>query len=491
MSRRRGCSGGLVAAVIAFSASACGGADYRSSAALTDRGLPPAVSPGSGGAEAAPPGPLARRRRPLVVPTETRLSNGIRVLFVEEHAFPSATLGFVVDRGVAAAAPGVAELYTQAMYSASTKNATARDNREELSWRGARLDGNVSQDAVSLSVTAISALLPQVLPHVCAMATGPIFDDDALDGARINARTTALRARENPDDMAEVALRPLLFPDRHPYGVVPWLESPTRFTSMARNEVENFRDMFVAADRITVVVAGDVKPPAIVPGLEKCLAGLARKKGALAPPIPPPAAPSRSHVVLVPRAGASQANIWLGFTGVRRSDPSLAALLVLKSLLGRSLSGRLNLAIRGEHGYSYGVHMMTRTWREGGMIAVTTAANSAHAAETVKGLLTELARIQREPIPAPELDRAKLHAAARVTSDDGGFGGLSQLAALGLPLRHYEDLAEGIEAITEADLRAAATRFFGSTVQVAVVGDPSLAEPLRALGIGDVTIRRD
>lgn len=481
-------------AALALAFLGCGGGNYRPAGALDDRRPPPVVAPRAGAAESeAPPArPLKRKRRPLADPTELRLTNGVRVLFLEEHDFPAATVGFILDRGAAAAPPGVAELYAQAIRGGSTKSASAKDNRGELTWLGAQISSHASQDSVSLTVTAISALLPQLVPHVCAMATTATFDDDSLGDARATARSAALHMREDPETIADIALRPLLFPDRHPYGFVPSASNPARFSEMSKNELENFRDMYVAADRLTVVVSGDVKPPMLLPRLEQCLAGVARKKGAAAPSVPAAAAPSKPRIVLVPRAGASQANIELGFMGVRRSDPSLGALLVLESLLGRSLSGRMNLTIRAEHGYSYGVHMRTRAWRDGGMIAVSTSANTANAVDTVRGLLSELQRVQSQPISVPELERAKLHAGARVAADAGdNGGGLSLLAALGLPLRHYEDLAQSIERITEADLQAAATKAFGTSVQMAIVGDPSLADPLRALGVGEVTLRRE
>ena len=487
----------LIALIATLAGStACGGGGYTQAAKLSDRRSSPAVTPGgtTSVADHAPPR-LKRKRRPVPDPTETRLSNGVRVLFYEQHDFPAASLGFVLDRGASAAPPEVAELYANAIPIGSTKNESSKDATGELAWLGAHMGARAWQDAVSVSVTTLSVLLPQVLPRVCAMATTPTFDDDSLTFARANAKRSAHAYREDPSTMSDVALRSLLFPDRHPYGLVAVAGNATRFEQMSKNELENFRDMYVAADRLTVIASGDIKPAELIPRLERCLAHVTRKKGADAPPIPAAITPNKARIVLVPRANASQANISLGFIGVRRGDPRAASLAVLESILGRSLSGRMNLNIRAEHGYSYGVRMATHSWREGGMIAVNTSADTAHAADTVKGLLAELQRIQNEPIEAAELERAKLHAASGllvVDNSASGFGLLQSLAIYGLPLGHFEQLALRIEATTEADVQAAATKSFTTgSVQIAVVGDPSLADSLRALGIGEVTVRRE
>lgn len=98
-----------------------------------------------------------------------------------------------------------------------------------------------------------------------------------------------------------------------------------------------------------------------------------------------------------------------------------------------------------------------------------------------------------QPISAPELRRAKLNAIShRIDGDDVSSGWLVMLASSGLPLRYYEQLAQQIEAVSESDVQAAAKRYFTTgNVQIAVVGDASLADSLRALGIGEVTVRPD
>lgn len=122
--------------------------------------------------------------------------------------------------------------------------------------------------------------------------------------------------------------------------------------------------------------------------------------------------------------------------------------------------------------------------------------DTAHAAETVKGLLSELQRVQDQPIEGADLARAKLNAVAEIVSaEEAGSGSISlleSLAASGLSLRHHEELAQSIERVSEADVQAAAKKYFTTnTVQIAVVGEPSLADSLRALGIGEVRVVRE
>jgi len=243
------------------------------------------------------------------------------------------------------------------------------------------------------------------------------------------------------------------------------------------------------------VLVGDFKPVTVLARLEQRLGKLPRKKASAPPSAAQPAAPSRARIVVVPRKGASQSNVAIGFAGAPQASDDQAALAILETMLGRSLSGRLDLKVRGEHGFTYGVEMNAPSWRTAGVIEITAAVEAAHTAEAVKGLLGELTRAGTQPIEPEELMRAKIHALGELGYEDEGstdmdLGMLETLATEDLPLDWYGKVASRLESLEEADVREAAARFFtANTAQIAVVGDPDVVVgPLRALGIGDVEV---
>jgi predicted Zn-dependent peptidase len=120
------------------------------------------------------------------------------------------------------------------------------------------------------------------------------------------------------------------------------------------------------------------------------------------------------------------------------------------------------------------------------MVYVETAVETAHTAQAVKSIVAELSRVRTEPVDEAELARAKSHAA-----DHADERALATLAVSGLPLGYDEDVAARVDRLTQEDVRAAAHRVLATeVVQIAIVGDPDvIAEPLRALGIAEVTVR--
>ncbi len=436
-----------------------------------------------------PPAPLARKMRRASRPTETRLSNGIRVLMLERHDFPAATVGLVLDRGAASAPSGVASLYAEAIRGSSGEH-SRKDAFGYLRYIGATTRTWATRDAVSISTTALSPFVWGAFERVAPMMTKPLFESEDLADARTSARADAAIERERGTDKARAAMFEMLFPSGHPYGRTTSAWDDARYEKMSKNELESFQSMFVVAERVSVVAVGDFSPKELVRQLEKRLRGLPKKKAGVPPEPPPIQRPARARITIIDRKGASQSNVAIGFSGARRAEQVHAPLAILQSMLGRGLSGRLNLKVRGEHGATYGVHMRDHAWRDGGAIEVFAAIDTQATAKALSGLMTELARVRTEAVEDAELTRAKAHAIDSAIDVDS-YGSLASLAGAGLPLDHWDKLEMAIAAQSSEDVQQAAATYLATDVaQIAIVGDAdAIATPLRALNIGEVTIK--
>jgi zinc protease len=479
---------------LAFLTVACASADtFVPAGPLYDRRPPPVARESEsrrGSALTVQPGPLSRSPRARTSPTETRLTNGVRVLLLEQRAFPAAQVAFVLDRGADAAPSGVGALYAHAMRGSSREH-SARDAYEYLGYLGARASSWVTHDAIGITVTALAPLITGAVSRVAPMFASPTFAKEDLARARAEAIAIAARERDDPKAIARATLASLVFPEDHPYARGIYPAETKRLETMSRFELESFRNMFVVPERVTVVAVGAFDRRALLRQLERSLGRLPAKRASLPPPMPSAVPPGRPKIVIVRRKGASQSNVAIGFPGARYDAPVQAALRVLSSALGRGLSSRLSLNVRGEHGFSYGVRLRNQAFREGGMVVIEAAVDTPHTAEAVAGLLGELERVRREPIDEQELTRAKIH--VQDDEDANGrstFGALQGLAAYGLPLRWDEQTAARASSLTSEEVRLAAEQLFSlDTVQIAVVGDAdAVAAPLRAMGTGEVVV---
>ena len=503
---------GLLALVglLATGAVACGGGrDFQAPKTLAEyrpvrRTTAPAATDDAAEAfRASPPAPARaaeRAPRAPALPSEVRLSNGIRVVMLERHDFPSISAVLVLDRGAAAGSPGLAELYSEAMLGSSSEY-TATEAWQYLGFVGGNVSNHTWFDAVGLEITALSPLFHSALSRATPMFTSPSLDGDDLDEARTHLAAKHARADADPADVARDAVYAAVFAAPHPYGT-PIGGEPARLggrkvgdhggPKITNAAVRGFRGSNLGAEHVGVAVVGDFKPAAIQRILENALGKLPR-----ASPSPPPSFPAIApgggrKVIVIDRPGAAQSSVAIGWVGPRASEPDLVTLDVLAGATAGDLSTRLNLTVRKELGASYGVRMSAVGLRASGIITIAAAIDTARTVDALRGLFKELDRLRTEPLSAAELGAAKLRTYHEL--ERGSTRGLARYLARAiaedLPPAYVVTHNARVDVVTAEAVRSAAARYLAADdARVVVVGDASTLVPgLEALGIGAVAI---
>jgi zinc protease len=506
--RRLRCA--LGAATLATLASGCGGGgrDFKAPRGL-DEGRPARAvlttqgAPADESFRATPPAHAAVASRRLPAPVETTLSNGVRVVMLERHDYPSISMVFVLDRGAAAAPPGVATLYASALTGNSAEYEAA-EAWQYLDFVGGTIGTATRRDSITMQVTALTPLFVSALSRAAPMFTSPELDGDDLEEARTHLAAERAEEDADPSGIASDALYAAIFPAPHPYGVPVSgvsarvshehdAEAEARVASRATDAaVRAFRDGTLAADRVSVACVGDLKPALVLRVLEKALAKLPAHASATPPPFPAPPPPGGRRVIVVDRPGAVQSHVAIGWPGPRSSDTTVVGLDVLAAATAGGLSTRLNITVRKELGASYGVHMVATDLRDGGIVKVTAAVDTSRTVEATRGIFAELARLRTEPLGETELGAAKLrtyHDLER-SSTRGLARYLAQAVAEGKPVAYAVAYNARVDTVTADDVRAAAARWLApEEARVVIVGDAErIVTGLRGLDLGDVTV---
>jgi zinc protease len=493
-----------------FAVVACGGGrEFKEPKTLAEWHPARPVAPAAADDDAfrsTPPSRIATKPRPPAsMPTEVRLSNGIRVVMLERHDFPSISAVLVLDRGSAAAAPGVAALYAQVMSGSSTEY-KKKDAWEYLDFVGGTLHRETWRDGLLLQVTALSPLFVSALSRAAPMFTSPALDGDDLDEARTHIAAVNATKDEDPGDVASDALYATLFAPPHPYGVPvsgeaarlgarsakPGGDKSTEVTNAA---VKGFRASNVSAEHVGVAVVGDFKPASMQRILENALGKVPKQSAAAsaAQPLAAIAPKGGRKIIVVDRPGAAQSNVAIGWPGPRASDGELVTLEVLAGATGGDLSTRLNITVRKELGASYGVHMAASGLRDAGVVEIAAAIDTARTVDALRGMFTELDRLRAEPLTPAELSAAKLRTYKNVekSSTRGLARFLAHAMADGLPPAHVVMHNARVDAVSAEAVRAAAERYLSTDeARIIVVGDAArIVEGLRTLGIADVSVK--
>jgi zinc protease len=209
--------------------------------------------------------------------------------------------------------------------------------------------------------------------------------------------------------------------------------------------------------------------------------------------VPDPAPRTGVEVFLVNKPGDTQSTISIGHTGVPRNHPDWEKIYVPNRVLGGFFSSRLNMNIREDKGYSYGVRSATWEFQGTSIFAMGGRVQTEVTAPAITEFMNELKDIAgNRPISQEELEFAKNSILLGYTQE---FETIAQLAdavteqvVYDLPDDQFVRYPEKIEAVDANTANEVAAGYFHpDRVAVIVIGDlEKIEESIRELDLGPV-----
>jgi zinc protease len=195
---------------------------------------------------------------------------------------------------------------------------------------------------------------------------------------------------------------------------------------------------------------------------------------------------------LVDKPGAAQSVISVALVGTVRKTPDYFPLLVMNAALGEPFTGRLNMNLREDKGYTYGAgsRFDWRT-RDLGTFVASSSVQTAVTAPALKELISELQGIAgKRPVEDEELDFSKKYLTrgfpAGFETSTGLAAQLETLVKFQLPDNYFDTVLPGVAAVTSVEISAAVKKYLKpDNLDIVIVGDRSKIESvLRELPLG-------
>ena len=423
-----------------------------------------------------------------------RLSNGIEIAFARRTTVPKVLVSLNFDAGYAADARDA--LGTQSlMLTLLDEGTTSRNSvaiAEEQERLGASIATGANIDSSAITLSALSANLAPSLALMADIARNPAFAPDQV--ARLRDQQLAEISQElaSPTGLARRAIAPLIYGPLHPYGVPSsGLGNAAVVKALTPEALRAAHDTWLRPDTARITVVGDTTMAELMPLLERAFGGWA------APSTPRPAKnltaaipASQNRIVVIDRPNSPQSVIVAGraldLTGRQGNEP----LELANEVLGNGFLSRLNLDIREDKGWSYGVRSAVSAPLGPRSFTLTAPVQSDRTGDSLKLLIANMKAFPAtRGVEAVELNRVT----------DGNIRGLpnrfetsAQLLGaivtndrLGRPDDYYATLPTRYRAIGAKALDTAAGQYLqpGALVYV-VVGDRKLIDPqLQGLGL--------
>ena len=422
------------------------------------------------------------------------LDNGMQVVVARSGELPLIDVAIRVGTGNMADAPDAPGI-SDAVF-ALMQRGTERWDANELAAAKDRIamDSQMSANIEnsSFGYRILSGNLQASLDIAAEVFENPTFPEEELVKFQQQVLAYLANIQRNPARNATGLYRRALYGADHPLGGV-W--TPDLVENLNRGRIEDFHAREIAPDNMTVFMIGDIDIDTATAALEVSF-GRWRAKNASAKRPVGAAISSGPRVILVDQPGAPQSTIRAGHSLAPFDAESNTELTVVNGVFGADFEARINMNLREDKAWSYGMSSgILRVATGDQALVVAGSVQTDKTMESLQEIMREYTEyVTTRPATPAELERVKLN---RTRSLPGRFaskrGFLSSMIAsdsYGLPYDYAENMAARVEAVTlEGVNNRARDVIRPDELTWVIVGDlDEIEQKVRSLNYGPVEI---
>ncbi|MDH6343706.1 zinc protease [Parabacteroides sp. PFB2-12] len=419
------------------------------------------------------------------------LKNGLKVFLVEDKNTPLVyySLQLDVKQQLQGEKAGMNGLFSD-VFGTATKNRTKEQLNKDIDMIAMR--GGVHRGGGYGYF--LKKYHDQALDIMTDMLFNPVFSQEEFD-LNIGKYKTALNTLG--DDAGQITSRianALIYGKGYPAGEVETLETLDNITLA---DLEGYYNTYFAPNVARLVIVGDISLKEAKKQAEKYFGKWAKKNVPVAE-YTIPTAPEQLKVAFANKPGAVQSAIDVCYPiqfNVKEADYDAAA--VMSQILGGSGTGHLFMNLREDKSWTYGIYTSLSSGEQVGSMSLTSGrgAASVKAAATdsaIHEVLYEFNRIINEPVTEQELKDAVTYRAGNFSRSLADSETMAQFAVnidkYNLSKDYYRNYLKRLEALTPADIQAAAKKYIKpENAWIVVTGDKQYADALaRFAGDGKV-----
>jgi zinc protease len=431
----------------------------------------------------------------------TVLKSGLQVITVDVPNRPLVSANLLIRRGAAdepADLAGATIMTARAM-SEGTKRYPGVELIEAGERLGATLHVDASWDAFTVAVEVAASRLGAALELLAELVENPTFPEPDVARLREERLNDLLQVKADPRRRVDQAFTATIYTPDSPYGRAAGgdEESVPRLTPDVLRATHR---TVLDPRRAAVVVGGDLAGLNVPRLVEEKLGSFGGESAAHKPvPALPLAASAvdRPIVRFYHRPGSVQTELRIGHVGLSRSAPDFHAVQVMAAILGGLFNSRLQMNLREEKGYTYGIGAGFDMRRGAGPFSVRTAVQTAATVPSITESLLELRRIRETAVTAAELAAARDYLVGvfplRFETPGAVVGALGGLFVHELPDDELTRYRAEVEAVTiDAVQQAARDHIHMDRLAIVAVGDAdAVSAELKAAAFGELEVITD
>ncbi|WP_436515009.1 M16 family metallopeptidase [Ekhidna sp. To15] len=410
------------------------------------------------------------------------LKNGLKVFIIENHKLPRVSYNLLVDREAILEGDKVGYLSMAGqLMQRGTETRTKEQLDEEVDFIGASLFAG----STNVFASGLSKYSEKIMELMTDVAFNPTFPEEELEKIRKQALSGLAQSKENPGAIAGNLNQALVYGSDHPYGEIQTEETTNNITV---EDLKAYHATYFKPNVSYLAIVGDVDVKQMKK-MVKTYFGSWEAGEVPSPSFENPKVPEKTKVGIVNRSSSVQSviNITYPVKLDVGSDDEIKV-RVMNQILGGSFSGKLNMNLREDKGYTYGSRSSLSSDELISRFNANADVRNEVTDSAIVQMIYEMGQMRNGEITEEELELAKNSIAGSFSQSLERPQTVANFALntaiYSLPSDYYNTYLQKVQAVTIDDVKATAQKYLKpENAYINVVGKAGeVAESLKQFG---------
>ena len=426
------------------------------------------------------------------------LNNGSKLVLAERNDLPLVQLEIVFNNGYAVESNDELGLvnFTMSMVDEGTKKYDSLEFAEMQESLGSGIGFGSSIDTTYASMSSLKVNLEQTLDLFKEGLLNPTFPQVELDKVKKRWLAGIDQELNSPASMANREIRTLVYGSGHPYAKASSSGIKSTVEAFKREDLIDMYSKLTNPNDATFIITGDISLDEATQLLNNKFTDWTSLNETSAKVdlfnVEDQASP---RVFLIDKPGAIQSYILAAqLLPPTNSDDDILIDYMNYAIAG-SFTSRLNMNLREDKSWSYGVRTSTGYSQGQRLMRMTAPVQTDKTAPAILEILREYDEyINTTPINADELSKIKNARTLRLPGQyetlSALLGGIEDIVKYNRDFNYLDTIADKRNSIKLEDVRLASTKYLDTNKWTwVIVGDLKEIEgPIRELNIGNLEI---
>lgn len=419
------------------------------------------------------------------------LDNGLRVIVVEDHERPlvSYSINFLTDPFLEGDKAGMSSIFGE-IWKKGTTTRTAEEISEEVEFYGA----NLWTTSGSIGFRSLKKCEKDMLGIMTDVLYNPSFPEEELVKMQDQYLGVLKMSQADPGSILTNIMAATVYGKDHAYGEI-MTEATVKAVTTA--DCRGFYEKNILPNNAIMVITGDIT---LKDAKKLCKQYFSSWKSGEVEKREWPMGrkPQGIEVVFSPKDGAVQSSIrMMSPIDFKPDSPDVLALGLANNIYGGGgFSAKLMKNLREDKGYTYGAYSSVSSDRFSGSFTASSEVNANATDSSFIEMRKELENMLAGDYTDRDLTQFKVTSAGSFSrsleSSDNVANYAFRMERYNLPGDYYATYLQRLDAVTRADVDAAAEKYFDpANMYYFVVGDPSVIPALEKLDSDGVVVMLD